>query len=161
KACYRARDLSQRVGDSAHLSAILGGLYSIHFGRGELPTALELANQMLSLAERKNDPIRLVWAHYSLGMIFNASGDFAPSRRHLEKSVALYDFEGRHSYGFVQDPGACGLTALAEVLHALGYPEQALDRQRQSVDWARKLGDPFTLQAVLNAASRLRFHRGE
>src|SRR5262249_53761669 len=35
KACYRARDLSQRIGDTPHLFAILGGLYSIYFSRGE------------------------------------------------------------------------------------------------------------------------------
>jgi class 3 adenylate cyclase/tetratricopeptide (TPR) repeat protein len=161
RACYRARDLSQRMGDSPHLSAILGGLFSVYYNRGELPTALELANQMLSFAERKNDPIRLVWAHYSLGMIFVDSGDYFSSRHHFEKSLALYNFQERQSYGFVQDPGATGLSRLADVLQTLGYPEQALEKYRQATDWARRLGDPYTLQWVLHQAFRLRFQRGE
>jgi class 3 adenylate cyclase/tetratricopeptide (TPR) repeat protein len=161
KACYRARDLSQRIGDTPHLFAILGGLTSIYFNRGEPLTALELANQMLSLAERKNDPVRLVWAHYLLGFILEASGDLSSSRQHLEKSIAHYNFRERQSYGFVQDPGATGLSCLARVLLWLGYPEQALEKQRQAMDWARRLGDPFTLQWVLDGAYRLHLRRGE
>jgi class 3 adenylate cyclase/tetratricopeptide (TPR) repeat protein len=161
KACYRARDLSQRIGDTHHLSSILGGLTSIYYNRGELATALELANQMLSLAERKDDPVRLVWAHNILGMILRAQGEFSSSRHHLEKSIAQYDSQGRHSYGWVQDPGACGLSALAGVLHMLGYPQQALEKHLQAMDWARSLGDPYTLQWVLDKATDLRFERGE
>jgi class 3 adenylate cyclase/tetratricopeptide (TPR) repeat protein len=161
KACYRAKDLSQRVGDTPHLSAILGGLTSVYYNRGELATALELANQMLSLAERKDDPVRLVWAHNALGLILNDLGEFSSSRHHLEKSIAHYDFQGQHNYGWVQDPGACGLSALAGVLQVLGYPEQALAKQHQAMDWARRVGDPFTLQWVLRAGTHLHFQRAE
>jgi class 3 adenylate cyclase/tetratricopeptide (TPR) repeat protein len=161
KACYRARDLSERIGDTPRLSAILGGLFSIYLNRGELPTALELANQMLSLAERRGDRVRLVWAHFSLGVILEISGYFSSSRNHLEKSIAHYDFQERKSYGFVQDPGASGLSVLGRVLHVLGYPEQALEKQRQAMDWARKLGDPYTLQWVLSGAVLLHFQRAE
>jgi tetratricopeptide (TPR) repeat protein len=160
-ALYRARDLSQRIGGNPRLSSILGGLASFYYNRGELPTALELANQMLSFAERKDDPIRLVWAHYTLGLILDGLGDLSSSRNHFEKSIVHYNFQDRKSYGFVQDPGATGLSALANVLQALGYPEQALEKHRQAMDWARKLGDPFTLQWVLNAACQLHFQRGE
>jgi class 3 adenylate cyclase/tetratricopeptide (TPR) repeat protein len=161
KACYRARDLSQQIGDTPHLSAILGGLTSIYVNRGELPTALELANRMLSLAERKDDPVRLVWAHYSLGMIFAESDDYQSARSHLDKSIAHYNFQERQSYGYVQDPGATGLSLLAYVLHMLGYPEQAREKLRQAMDWAGKLGDPYTLQWVLIQACLLHFLRGE
>jgi len=161
KACYRARDLSQRIGDSPHLFAILGGLNSIYYSRGELATALELANQMLSLAERKDDPVRLVWAHHALGLIFDDLGEFSSSRHHFEKSIAHYDFQGHHNYGWVQDPGACGLSMLAALLQMLGYPQQALEKHRESMDWARRIGNPNTLQFVLTAATRLYFERGE
>ncbi|HEY2486754.1 MAG TPA: AAA family ATPase [Candidatus Binataceae bacterium] len=161
KAYYRARDLSQRTDDTPHLSSILGGLTSIYINRRELPTALELANQMLSLAERKEDPVGLVWSHHALGVIFGDLSDFLSSRNHFEKSIAHYNFQARRSYGWVQDPGACGLSRLAGVLHALGYPEQAFEKHRQAMDWARRLGDPYTLQWVLNDASHLHLLRGE
>jgi class 3 adenylate cyclase len=161
KACYRARDLSNRIGDTPHLFSILGGLNSIYRNRGEFPTALELANQMLGLAERNDDPVMLVWAYNALGMTSWVLVDFASSRDHFERSIAHYNFQEPHSYGWVQDPGATGLSALAWILHALGYPEQALRKQRQAIDWARKLADPYTLQSVLSGAWSLHFERGE
>jgi class 3 adenylate cyclase/tetratricopeptide (TPR) repeat protein len=161
KAYYRARELSERMGDTPHLSAILGGLTSIYIERGELPTALQLANQMLSFAERKDDPVRLVWAHNALGVILEDLGEFSSSRHHFEKSIAHYDFQGQHNYGWVQDPGACGLSSLANVLQVLGYPEKALEKHLQSMDWARRLGDPYTLQWVWNQDYHLHFQRGE
>jgi tetratricopeptide (TPR) repeat protein len=96
-----------------------------------------------------------------MGMIFADSGDYFSSRHHHEKSLAHYNFQEQRSYGYVQDPGATGLSRLAYVLQTFGYSEQALEKYRQAMDWARRLGDPYTLQWVLNQAFRLRLQRRE
>jgi hypothetical protein len=53
--------------------------------RAELQTARELGAQLLSLAQRAEDPVLLVEAYYSLGVTCFWLGDFAPAREYLDR----------------------------------------------------------------------------
>jgi tetratricopeptide (TPR) repeat protein len=161
KACSRALELCQQVGEAPQLSAVLGGLNSIYFNRGELKIALELARQMLRLAEIRRDPVLLLWAHYALGFTLASQRVLKLARDHLQRSIALYDARRRGTYGFVQDPGATAMALLSHVVYRLGYPDQALKRIRQALSLARSLSHPFTLAWVLGFAGELYWKRGE
>jgi hypothetical protein len=91
--------------------------------RGDLQTARELAEQIMSLAQSGQDPVFLLWAHYGLGATENFLGEFASSRAHFEQGIALYDSAHHRSYTLLygQDPGLgclysaavpCGLSVI-------------------------------------------------
>jgi tetratricopeptide (TPR) repeat protein len=161
KACKRALELCQQLGEAPQLFTVLGGLTSIYLNRGELEIALELARQMLRLAETRQDPALLLWAHYVLGFTLESQGVLKSARDHLERSIALYDPQRGGTYGFVQEPGPTAMAMLSHVVHSLGYPEQALGRMREAVALARNLSRPFTLAWVVGSAGALYWRRGD
>jgi predicted ATPase len=67
RAYTRARELCQQVGDTSQLFPVLRGLWSFYIARPELRTTRELGEQLLSLAQRVQDPPLFVVAHYALG----------------------------------------------------------------------------------------------
>jgi adenylate cyclase len=160
-ACRRARELCQQSGENPRHFAVLGGLCSIYLARAELRTAHELAEQMLRLAERNQEPSFFVWAHYLFGHILAAEGELTLARVHLEQTVALYDPKKRRNYGSVQDPGVTSLGPLAHVLYTLGYPDQALGRSLEGLALARKLSHPYSLAWALGSSAAIHRRRGE
>ena len=57
--------------------------------RGELQTARELGEQLLTLAQRQHDPERLAYAHWVLGDAMFYLGEFVPALAHLEQALAV------------------------------------------------------------------------
>jgi class 3 adenylate cyclase/tetratricopeptide (TPR) repeat protein len=160
-ASSRALELCQQLGETPQLFVALGSLQSIYFNRGELEIALELAKQILHLADTQQDAVLLLWAHYALGFSLAWQGALKSARDHLERSVALYDPRRGGLYGFVQDPGPTAMAQLSHVVHSLGYPQRALERMREAVAEARNLSHPYTLALVLGYAASLHLRRGE
>ena len=161
RAINRARELCEHLGETPQLFTILGNLNSIYFNREEREIAHELAIRMLRLAERRQDPVWLLWAHYALGFTLQSQGKLREGRQHLEQSIALYDIKRAGAYGFVQDPGPTALALLSHIIHSLGYPDQALRRIEQALALARRLSHPFTLAWVLGTAGQLYWWRGD
>jgi predicted ATPase len=90
-AYRRARELCQQVGEPPQLFPVLGGLVPFYVMRGELQTARELREQMLSLAQRVQDPAGLGNAHITLGNALFFLGEWDSARPHLEQGIALYN----------------------------------------------------------------------
>jgi predicted ATPase len=63
----RARALCQHVGETPQLYPTLWGLWLFYIERGEVQTARELGEQLLTLAQRAQDPALLVEAYHALG----------------------------------------------------------------------------------------------
>ena len=91
QAYTRARELCRQIGETPQLFPALLGLSIYYVVRAELQTARELGAQLLSLAQRAQDPVLLVEAHYSLGVTCFWLGEFAPAREHLEQGIVHYD----------------------------------------------------------------------
>jgi predicted ATPase len=160
-AYTRARELCQQVGETPQLFEILMGLCVFYQERGELRTALALAEQLLHLAQRQHDPIRLLWAHNTLGYTLFVMAEVVQARPHLEESLALYRRHTLHTTGFVFDPGVDDLCILAEILFFLGYPDQALAHNQEALTLARELSHPFSLAMALQYAAIMHRRRGE
>src|SRR5713101_4063986 len=90
KTVLRARELCQQLGETPQLVPVLYRLWLFYLNRGELQTARELAEQLLSLAQRAHTLARLL-AHLALGLTLFHLGEFASAVTHLEQSIALYD----------------------------------------------------------------------
>jgi tetratricopeptide (TPR) repeat protein len=161
KACSRALELSQQIGESPQLFPVLARLYSVYANRGELQKSLDLAEQMLRLASTRQEPLSLLWAHYCLGHTLTNQGKFEMARVHTEECLARYDFDQPREYGWIMDPGATGLARLAHILHLLGYLDQALEKSLKALDHARRLSQPFTLAWVLGSVGAIHAFRRE
>ena len=99
------------------------------------------------MAERAQDSVLLVEAHYVLGASAFWQGDFAASRKHLELAVAHYDPQQSHTHiaHYSQDPKVICLCRLGLTLWYLGYPDQAAQRNQEALTLAHELAHPFSL----------------
>jgi predicted ATPase len=159
----RARELCQQLGETPQLFVALRGLWRLYQSGGRLPMAREVAEQLLSLAQRQHDATRLLVAHTSLGATLSYMGAFSAARPHLEQGIALTDPEVERTltvrYGIA--PGMQCLSNAATTLWCLGAPDQALARSQAACTLARELEHPLSLAAALHWAARLHLHRGE
>jgi predicted ATPase len=163
RAYTRARHLCGQVGDTPQLLSVLFGLWVFYLTRGEYRKGRELAEQLLHAAQRVQDPIPLVAAHYMLGATQHLLGELTPARAYLEQGITLYNPSQHRShtslYGF--DTGMTCLIWLALALWHLGYPDQALQRMREALTLAQGQAHPFGLAIVLAFAAWLHQYRRE
>src|SRR6266851_3194272 len=137
----RARALCAQVGDTPQLFPTLWGLCRFYRNRGALPTARELGEQLVRLAERTADPTRRLEAHDTLGNTLFHLGDYAAARTHLEQAIALIDPTTQRALALRQGlaPGVMCLAAAANALWCLGYPAQAVQRGQEMLALAQAL----------------------
>ena len=106
----RARELCERVGEPPQLFRVLWGLWNVYNLRGEYQTQRALGEQLLSLAERLQDPGLLLEAHHALWTTLFRGGELAAARPHLEQGMKLYDPQRHRTHAAIysgHDPGVC------------------------------------------------------
>ena len=160
----RARELCERVGELPQLFRVLWGLWGGYTQRGEYQMTRELGEQLLSLAQRLQDPDLLLEAHHALWASLFFGGELAAARPHLEQGMRLYDPQRHRTHAVLysgHDPGVCcrHLTALS--LWLLGYPDQAVASIQAALALAQQLAHPFTLTLFLHWAAILHHLRRE
>jgi tetratricopeptide (TPR) repeat protein len=142
----RALELSRQVGETPQLVGALASALPFYLIRAELQTARELAEQLISLAQRTQDPALLLDAHWNLAMVLYSFGEWSAARAHFEQAIALYD-PGRRRAAIARvgiDFGVSSLSYLATVLWVLGYPDQARTRSRAGLSLAQETAHPDT-----------------
>jgi class 3 adenylate cyclase/predicted ATPase len=147
----RARELSHEKSGSDHYFLAVWGLWVFHLVRGPLATACDLAEQLLSLAKRAQDPDLLIRAHESAGSTYSFLGRFDEAKAHLLSAKSLYD-PTRHRaqvLPYAQDPGITARIMLARTLWILGEVDQVETLLEEAIGMARKLEHPFTLAFTL------------
>jgi predicted ATPase len=147
----RARELCRLIDDIPQLFRALWGSRRFYFMQGTLPTAHELGDQLLALAQKTQNSAFLLEAHEALGATLMFQGDFVAAREHEEQGIKCYDPQQHHSLAFLygQDPGVRCLAYAAWIDWFLGYPEQARKRTTEAIALARKLVHPFSLAWAL------------
>jgi predicted ATPase len=169
QAFTRARALCEQVGEVPQLFAVLGGLRMMYEGRGELQQARELAEQLLSLAQREQHPAWLMRAYNGLGGSLFSLGEFALARTYLDQAMALgASALDRLAAIHLSDPIRGGsLLGVSLRRHAawtlwyLGYPEQARQRSDEALTLAQELAHPYSLAYALYFATMLHCLRRE
>jgi predicted ATPase len=141
-AYARARELCQQVGDSPQIFPVLFGLWESYQNQAQFEMGMELAKQMLHAAGE--DPALQVVAHNAMGDNLTWLGDFITAREHLERGIALYDFDQHRAnallYGYDSGVGCLGFGAI--VLWHLGYTEQARTLSDKACEIAAQLSHP-------------------
>ena len=164
KTYNRALELCQQIGKTHQLFPVLRGLWEFYEVQGNLLTARELGEQLLSLAQSLQDPPLLVVAHDVLADTLLWLGEFAPARVHSEQGLALYDKEEHRNLAFLYggyDPGVACLCWAAWTLWYLGYPEQALQKSQEALTLAQGLSQPHSLAFALAWTGALHNFRRE
>jgi predicted ATPase len=132
--------------------------------RGPLSKARELAEQMLSLAQREQHPAWLIRAYNALGATLLRLGEFAPARAYLEQGMARHD-PTRDGSAAVRPSDQIQWVScrrhVALALWYLGYPEQALQRSHEAIALAQELAHPYSVAYALYVAAQLRSLRRE
>jgi len=160
----QARELCQRLGETPQLFPVLWGLARMHDIRGELNVGRELGEELLTLAERVQDPALILEAHHELWANLFDLGEFPSALTHTERGVELYNPQQHRRHAFLyggHDPGVCGLRHAAMMLWLLGYPDRALRKSREALVLARELSHPFTLGFALYYSAWVHQQRGE
>ena len=106
---------------------MLFGLWWFYEVRADLRAARELAEQLLDMARRRDDPADLVQAHRAMGHTLLWLGEFGPALAHFERAIALYDPRQHRSLALHLRTGARGARPRLRVarLWYLGYPDRA------------------------------------
>ncbi|WP_432260126.1 adenylate/guanylate cyclase domain-containing protein [Cupriavidus sp. TMH.W2] len=159
----RALALCRQLGETAQIFPALLGLRTFYTVRAELRTARELAEQLLALAEKAQDPALLIQARRALGANCFYLGELALARAQLELAMALYDPRQHRSHGFVYglEPGVQGLALIAMNLWLLGYPDQARERSQEALALARTPTHPPDSANALFSAAEVHLFRRE
>lgn len=153
----RARELGQRLGASQQLLAVLMGQFGGHLQRAELQTAQEVAIHLLMQVQGHRDPLPLLAAHTTLGIVLLARGEVVAAYRHLTQSMTLYVPTNhctlvRH-YG--SDLGVIVRGNVAMSLWLLGAPQQALGHIHALHVLAQELSHPPSLAWALLLIARV------
>ncbi|MGH7965756.1 MAG: serine/threonine-protein kinase PknK [Candidatus Binatia bacterium] len=136
----RIHELSQQIEDIPLRLRALKAVSSFYNMPGAFSVARELAEQMLGLARRLQDPAALVWAPYAVGSPLLFLGEFVAAGEHFEQGTALCTPQQRRALALRDgwDPGVICGCSLATVLWHLGYAEQALTRLREALATAQE-----------------------
>jgi predicted ATPase len=151
----RARELSHNQSGSEQYFLSVWGLWVFHLVRGPLATACDLAEQLLSLAEREQDPDLLIRAHESVGSTYSFLGRFEEAKTNLLAAKSHYDPTRHRSQRlpYAQDPGITARIILARTLWILGEVDQVEALSQEAIGMARQLEHPFTLAFALATVS--------
>ena len=140
EAYERAGELCHQAEDAPQLFPVLFGLWVFYLVRGELRTARQLADRMLSLARSAGDPALTLEAENMLGATLYFHGEPGEARTHLTAALSLYDPEIHHAHAFEygQDPGVLSLANSALVEAVLGLDEKSVCSSDQAIALARR-----------------------
>ena len=149
-ALSRSFAIAEERGGALEQLQLLGPLNMFHLRTGEFKAALRCAQRCSAIARTVEDPVATALAHSILGISLHLSGDLGGARLELEaalrhaprdqRTTTVYlGFEGKSLAGAV----------LARTLWLQGYPAQAVERARQTVEDAACMDHPLTLSIAL------------
>ncbi|MDQ1512615.1 MAG: hypothetical protein QOC59_457 [Microbacteriaceae bacterium] len=146
EAAYtRALELCREYGAVPELLPVLRGLSSYYTIVAQFEKAARIGEQILHLAEQRDDAGMRVEGHLVVGTsIFGT--DLRAGLDHLDRAIAEYDPDqfrsGRFRLG--NDPGIPCYTTSALILWMLGFPDQARERSVKALALAERLDHPFS-----------------
>jgi predicted ATPase/class 3 adenylate cyclase len=158
----RARELCRHVEETPQLFQALWGLAYFYTLRSQCRTAQEVGEQLLSLAQRAQDPLLRQQAHHALAGALLHLGELSAAQAHLQQGLALYDPQQHHVQvlRLGMDLGVFFLAYMVRPLWLLGYPDQALQQSQKALTMAQELAHPFSqAYALLFAAFGHQFRR--
>jgi class 3 adenylate cyclase len=106
----RARELSERIGDTSATFQALWGQWMAAAGQGRMTPASRIGGELLTLADRTNDRVFLLQANHAMWATSFWLGELSAAEHHIERGITLYDREQHRSLAFLyggHDAGTC------------------------------------------------------
>ncbi|MEQ8675030.1 MAG: protein kinase [Aggregatilineales bacterium] len=163
-AFARARILAEDAENPAITLKVLASLSGYYVARADFHTAQQIAENMLSLAERTGVTIHLLWAHLALGQVHGFMGHYQVAADHLEQVVNAYDptlRKDKIKRNPLQDFGVFAGELLAMTYWQLGLPDQALVAAEYALNVARELEHPISIAFALHWTGIIHYFRGD
>jgi predicted ATPase len=157
----RAWELCRQLGDHSRGFTALRGLQLYHVNLLKIEEAQHFAEEALRVAERLDDPARLVGGHMALGATLYWQGKLQSALAHFRRGFELFDPDIQLPDWPGSHPGVQCQFYQALISWMIGYPDRSLDELRAAVGSAETLGHPFTLAQTLCWAAVLHIFRHE
>ncbi|MGD8620564.1 MAG: AAA family ATPase [Anaerolineales bacterium] len=154
----RIRYLCDLLDQISPLAQIYGELSTYNYVQAKYNQSLDYAVESLRIAEQVEDPLLTAVSHWRLGYLYFGLGDCQTALTHLNLMDEFYD-PAQHHNDFLELCGVdAGLSAQgyrACSLWCLGYPDQAIEIGRTTIELAKEYSHPFTIADVLSYAGCL------
>jgi class 3 adenylate cyclase/tetratricopeptide (TPR) repeat protein len=156
-AWQRALQLSEDVGDSSEIAGALFGLWAFYLVRGDHRLAIESARRFVAFAGAARDRKILMDAHRAMGMTSMLVGDFRAAHAHLTEALARYDpaLDGSDALLYGHDAAVMCWSYTTLVRWITGYPDQAVEAQREALAVATGIAHPFVTAFAFHSAAWL------
>lgn len=122
RSSSRLRALAAARGDASNLFLAMWGLWTVHFIRGKLDQALDVAREVQQMAMQTEDPTLREATHHALGYTHFYRGEYALAIEHADAGLALFDLERetRIAAAFQLSPGTGMWCYRSQALQMLG-----------------------------------------
>jgi adenylate cyclase len=154
-ALQRARELSEQSGDSAQLLRVLWQLCQYTIERGEIRSALEVAEQAFDLAKSSSRPDLTAGAIYNMGEASFWHGDVKTALEYFERATELIE---KHSSLDYRAAYGIDLSMLPELVPSIaavvaGSPEHGVKLIQRLIERTRATKDQFFYSFSLSVSS--------
>ena len=160
-ALTRGLELAEKLCDPVEQFRLIGQLHSFHRRAGNFDRMLAVARRGEAVASEMADPIGIRAAQSLLGLSHHLIGNQAEARAHLEAALApapASNAAEARRIGFHYERPRL---VLARTLWLLGYPEQAVQLARKTIDGFAAV-EPVTVPIALRWGGCALFHwRGD
>src|SRR5262245_27246975 len=156
----RARELSDRLGDTGEAFQALWGQWMASVGQGRIVPARGIAGELLTLAEGTSDPVVRLEAHHAMWATLFWLGELSAAEHHIERGITLYDRDQHRSLAFLyggHDAGTCGRWFSAWIHWLSGRPARATAAIDEAVMLAGQVAHPPTTAIALTFVCALRY----
>jgi predicted ATPase/class 3 adenylate cyclase len=156
-AFTKAVKLSEESGDLPQQFPVLRNLASLYMLRGELVKTIEVGKELLSIANKQDDPSLQVDANLVIGVNLAFGDQYELGMEHLDKSIDLFDPNSARSERFRlgPNPGVVSLTSSGLLLWMHGFPDRAVQRAARAEQLSRQLDHPSTTAYMLHHVTLL------
>jgi len=159
----RAHDLCASQTGSSLLLAALFGVWLYKVVRGDLPSAEEVAQRLVTTGETNADDDMRIEGYFALGDVQFWQGNLDDARRNVEKTIRLYE-PGRfktHAYRLGQDPMVAAQCYLGFILTIQGDVEAAWRSNQCALALARDLKHAFSIGWALGFPSTMAYFQND
>jgi class 3 adenylate cyclase/predicted ATPase len=144
----RARNLSERTGETVPAFQALWGQWMVSAGLRRIVPARRIGSELLTLAERADDRALLLHAHHAMWATSFWLGELGAAEHHIACGTNLYDPDQHRSLAFLyggHDAGVCCRQFSIWTQWMLGRPAKAAAEGQAALVLAEQLAHPPSL----------------
>jgi class 3 adenylate cyclase len=140
----RARELCAQIRDPPLAFSILYGQWLMRWQKLELDKAMELADEILAIAEDAKEPAMLLSGNWARGATLRYLGELVSANEYQEKALAVFGLRQPVPWELeLRRVSSFGLLSFG--LFAMGYPDRAWTKSREMMEVAQRSPAPIVL----------------